>query len=74
MGKSQSKPTDNSGTVVNNVAVKVQQAEIVDSELFTLLYILVAIQIMSCIYKLYKTWHRHVKRRYVTRAPSMDLV
>lgn len=74
MGKSQSKATDNSGTVVNNVEVKLQQAEIVDSELFALLYILVTIQIMSFIYKLYKTWHRSVKRRYITRAPSMDLV
>lgn len=49
MGKTQSKAAENSGTVVNSVAVEVHQAELVDIELFAVLYILVAIHIANLL-------------------------
>lgn len=75
MGKTASKPSDNSGTVVNTVEVnEIHQAEVVNSDLFIILYIIVIMSATKLTIQLYKMWQRNLKRRYMTRAQSVDLV
>lgn len=75
MGKTQSKQVDNTGTVVNTVEIsEVHQAELIDTELFVLLYILVILGLINLLIRLYKVWQRNMKRKYVRRAASMDQV
>lgn len=72
MGKTVSKPSANSGTVVNTV--EIHQAEVVNSDLFIILYIIVIISAIKLTFQIYKMWQRNLKRRYITRAQSVDLV
>lgn len=74
MGKTQSKAVDNTGTVQNNIELEIHQAEIVNTELFIILYIMLVIQVANLACKIYKAWHHNLKRRYITRAQSIDLV
>lgn len=69
MGFSHSKAVDNTAKVLNDI-----EAKLVNTALFVLLYVMVAVLIIYLLSKLYKVWHRNVKHRYVTRAQSLDLV
>lgn len=54
MGKTQSKAADNTGTVVNTVEIsEVHQAEVVNTELFVVLYILVIVAVIQLAMKFF---------------------
>lgn len=74
MGKTQSKTTksDNAGTIVNSIDI--QQAEIVNADLIWILYILATIQSIRLVIVLYKMWQRNMKKRYIKRAQSQELI
>lgn len=71
MGKGQSKVSDNSGTVINKVEVStIHQAEVVNTELFVILYILVAICAANMVMKIYKAWKLNIRKKYMRQAVS----
>lgn len=75
MGKTQSRQAENLGAVVNTVEInEVHQAEVVNTELFVALYILVALSIIKLTIQMYKLWKNNLKRKYMRRAVSMDVV
>lgn len=75
MGKTQSRQAENTGAVVNTVEInEVHQAEVVNTELFVALYILVALSIIKLTIQMYKLWKNNLKRKYMRRAVSMDVV
>lgn len=75
MGKTQSRQAENLGAVVNTVEInEVHQAEVVNTELFVALYILVALSIIKLVIQMYKLWKNNLKRKYMRRAVSMDVV
>lgn len=75
MGGKPVKPSvvqDNTGSIVNEV--QIHQAEIVNPDLKYILYMLVTIQIIQLFIVFYKVWARNLKKKYVTRAKSMELL
>jgi hypothetical protein len=75
MGKQQSKAVEQTGTVVNNVELNdIHQAEVVNSDLILLMYVLAIIQILSFIAKVYKMWKKHLKGKYLKRSQSQNQI
>jgi len=64
MGKSQSKAHDNSGTVVNDI--QIQPATIENTDLLVCVHIITVILSLQFIYKIYKLFHRNIKKKYAT--------
>lgn len=62
MGKTNSKQANNAGTVVNEI--EIHQAEIVNTELFVLLYVIVFLCVVKVLLELQKKWRRSLKKRY----------
>ena len=69
MGKTQSKPNVNSGTVINEI--KIQQTEVTNIDLIYLIYVIAAVHIMKFFVLIYKLWHRSLKKKYTTNI-SLD--
>lgn len=75
MGKTQSREQSNAGTVVNTVEVnEIHKAEVVNSELFIILYMMLTLCVINLTIKVYKLWQKNLKRRYITRALSTEQV
>lgn len=63
MGGTKSK-TDNSGTVVNDI--QIQPASIENTDLIVCVHLITAILIIQFLYKIYKIFHKNIKKKYVT--------
>lgn len=73
MGKSQSRHSENAGTVVNTVEVNdVHRTEVVNSELFVILYMLVCLAVINLAIKVYKMWQNNLKKKYTQRVMSVE--
>lgn len=74
MGKTQSKAPkiDNTGTVINTIDV--HQAEIVNADVIWILYLLAIIQTVQLVIVLIKVWQRNLKKKYMQRSKSQELI
>lgn len=63
MGSEQSK-SHNSGTVINDIAI--QPATIENTDIIVCLFIITFYMTCQFIYKIYKIFHRNIKKKYVT--------
>jgi len=62
MGSKTSKP-ENTGTVINDI--QIQPASVENTDLIVCIYIITALLIVQFVYKLYKIFHRNMKKKYV---------
>jgi len=63
MGNSQPKATvQNAGTVINEV--EVQPATLENTDIILCLYIITFAVVIQFIYKVYKIYHKNLKKRY----------
>lgn len=60
------------GTVINEV--EIHQAEIVNSDIRIVLYLIVIILVIQMVMTIYKMWCKNLKRKYLARAPSRELL
>lgn len=60
------------GTVINEV--QIHQAEIVNEDLKAVLYILAATHIIQLIIVFYKIWAKNLKKKYLERSKSVELL
>lgn len=61
------------GTVINEV--EIHQAEVVNKDLKIVLYLLlVTIQLIQLIMVIYKIWCKNLKKKYLKRAQSQELI
>jgi len=74
MGGKTSKPLvkDSAAAVINQI--EIHQAEIVNADLITILYIIAAVHILQLCITLYKIWSKNLKKRYLTRAKSTEIL
>lgn len=53
---------DNEGNIVNTI--EVQPATLTNVDILICLYIITTLSILSFLYKLYKVWHKNIKKKY----------
>lgn len=74
MGGKTSKPEvkDNAGSIINEV--EIHQAQIVNSDLIFILYVIAIVHIIQLVMTFYKIWSKNMKKRYLTRARSVEIL
>jgi len=64
------KTAENTGAIVNEI--EVHQAEVVNTDLTILLYLIFISQVLNLLIKIYKAWQKNLKRKYADRYKSAD--
>lgn len=74
MGGKTTKPVvqDSAAAVINEI--EIHQAEIVNADLITILYIIALAHILQLIMFLFKIWRRNLKKKYLNRANSVEIL
>lgn len=73
MGKGNSKETkvDTAGAVNNNIILQEEPINIHNPEIVVLLYIICVCVVLNTIFKAYRAYTRHQKKKYIQRGVSM---
>lgn len=74
MGGKTSKPVvkDNAGSIINEI--EIHQAEITNSDLIFILYVVAIVHVIQLVLAIYKMWSKNMKKRYMARAKSVELL
>lgn len=72
MGTQYSKPTENTGEIVNNVKID-NTVTIENREILILLIIIVIIKLVQFIYKVYMNHRRGLRKRYLNNPVQVNV-
>lgn len=74
MGGKSSKPEvkTNAGAIINEL--QIHQAEVINTDLIVILYIIAIVHLIQLVMAIYKMWTRNLKKRYLTRAKSVEIL